>query len=142
MSTIIGRMNAFNTMTAAKDYGTGECMHTVEVHILSWVASNPGISPVQVAIDWNRTKGAVSQIIKKLEEKGLLIRDREEGRKSIRLYVTEKGARLDQAHRAYDTQNYVEFLKLMGKRFSSEEIQRSFEMMEEWIELSMTWEPS
>ena len=142
MSTIIERMNALNTITAAKDYGTGESMHTVEVHILSWIVANPGISPIQVAVDWNRTKGAVSQIIKKLEEKGLLVRDKEDGRKSIRLYVTEKGATLDRAHRAYDTRNYEGFLKLVEKKFSLKEIERGFELMEEWIELSKTWEPS
>ena len=68
MSTIIERLNALNTITAAKDYGTGEKMHTVEVHILSWIAENPGISVTDVALAWNRTKGAVSQIIRKLEE--------------------------------------------------------------------------
>ena len=93
MSTIIERLNALNTITAAKDYGTGEKMHTVEVHILSWIAENPGISVTDVALAWNRTKGAVSQIIRKLEEKGMVERKNPpDNKKTVCLYVTEKGA--------------------------------------------------
>lgn len=143
MSTIMERMNALNTITAAKDYGTGEKFHTVEVHILSYIAEYPGVSVTEVARDWNRTKGAVSQIIKKLEGKGLVYREKEAGNnKKVCLYVTEEGARLDQAHRDYDTRNYKGFLQILQKHFSWEEIQDSFRLMEVWIDLSMEWDPS
>ncbi|GAA6492465.1 hypothetical protein K280104A7_20290 [Candidatus Bariatricus faecipullorum] len=143
MSTIIERLNALNTITAAKDYGTGEKMHTVEVHILSWIAENPGISVTDVALAWNRTKGAVSQIIRKLEEKGMVERKNPpDNKKTVCLYVTEKGAELDRAHREYDSRNYVAFLKMVEKYFEPEEIEKAFEFMEIWTELSMQWEPS
>ncbi len=143
MATIVERMSAFNTSKSPRDYGSGEYFNPVEVHMASYIADNPGISATTVARDWNRTKGAVSQIIKKLEEKGVICREKEQGNdKTICLYVTEKGARLDELHREYDTRNYERFLDVLENYFSEEDIQKTFAVLDAWIELSMNWEPS
>ena len=52
------------------DYGTGEIISMVEVHILTIIEENPGITVTEVALGWNRTKGAISQTISKLEKRG------------------------------------------------------------------------
>ncbi|WP_260399874.1 helix-turn-helix domain-containing protein [Peribacillus simplex] len=46
----------------------------VEVHTLTVIEENPGITVTEVALEWNRTKGPVSQIITKLEKRSLIIR--------------------------------------------------------------------
>lgn len=143
MSTIIERMSAMNSITEARDYGTDEKFHAVEVHILSYIAEHPGISTTEIARDWNRTKGAVSQIIKKLERKNLIYKSKEEGnKKRVCLYVTEEGKKLDMAHQEYDSRNYINFLKIVKEYYTDEQIQEAFQFMDLWISLSMNWEPS
>lgn len=136
MSTIVELMNAHNTFTEARDFGTGEKYHTVEIHIMSYIADNPGITVTELACDWNRTKGAISQIIKKLETKDLIFRQKDRGNnKNVYLYVTEKGKILDEAHKKYDNKNYKDFLNELQKHYSEKKIQELFEMLETWITL-------
>lgn len=143
MSDILERMISMNQTTTPIDYGTGEQYNPVEVHTLSYIADYPGISPSEIARDWNRTKGAVSQIIKKLSSRGLIIRKKKEGNdKTVCLYVTEAGKKLDKAHREYDTRNYESFLKQMEAHFDREIIEEAFQVMDTWIELSKDWTPS
>ena len=136
MSTIIERMSALNTLTEARDFGTGEKYFTVEIHIMSYIANHPGITVTKLARDWNRTKGAISQIVKKLETKELIYRVRGKGAvKGVCLYVTEKGKRLDCAHREYDNKTYADFYTKFEEYYSAEKVQELFGMLEKWIEL-------
>ncbi|MBQ6356433.1 MAG: MarR family transcriptional regulator [Solobacterium sp.] len=63
-----------------------------EVTILNIIDQAPGITSQEIARETATTKGAVAQIIKSLDGKGLLIRERE-GR-MIHLSVTEKAHEL------------------------------------------------
>lgn len=142
MSDILERLISMNQTTTPIDYGTGEVYNSVEVHTLSYIADYPGISASEIARDWNRTKGAVSQIIKKLASRGLISRHKKEGNdKTVCLYVTEEGEKLDAAHRAYDTRNYERFLVLMEDHFSKEAIEEAFHVMDVWNDLSKEWHP-
>ena len=58
-----------------RDYGTGLMINMVEVHTLTMIADNPGITVNELSKMWNRTKGAVSQNVAKLEKKGLISLD-------------------------------------------------------------------
>lgn len=140
MSMIMERMHAINTSSEAKDYGTGEMFYSVEIHILSSIAENPGISVTELARKWNRTKGAVSQILKKLESKELIYRKKEAGdkRKSF-LYASELGMKLHEAHVAYDTRNYEKFFEQLTRYCTQEQIWQTFGVLEKWIELSQEW---
>lgn len=85
------------------DYGTGELYTSTEVHIVTRVEDNPGITVTQIAEDTFRTKSAVSQMVSKLEAKGLLRREQDaQNAKLQRLYVTEKGLKLSRFHKQYD----------------------------------------
>ncbi len=57
-----------------KYYGTEELLYTNEVHTLKIIAQNEGITQKQLTDKMFRTKGATSVMIKKLEKKGLIIR--------------------------------------------------------------------
>ncbi|WP_068504372.1 MarR family transcriptional regulator [Paenibacillus kribbensis] len=54
---------------ATRDYGTGDHINMVEVHTLTMIEENPGITAAKLALEWNRTKGAASQIVIKLEQR-------------------------------------------------------------------------
>lgn len=77
-------------INTARDYGTDEIFHMVEVHTLTVIEENPGITVTEAALKRNRTRGAVSQIISKLEKRDLIIR-KKEGRnaKNVHQYATE-----------------------------------------------------
>ena len=142
MSDIMERMIAQNSVNVPVDYGTGEKYNHVEVHVLSHVVDNPGISVTEVAQNWNRTKGAVSQIVKKLVQSGMIYKGKKEGNdKTLCLYATPKGQALDIKHREYDSRNYRNFIELMKKEVPEKDIYVMFQVMEVWTRLSMEWIP-
>lgn len=85
-----------------KNYGIGEAYSAVEMHILIRIAQNPGISVTELAKRNGRTKGSVSQIIGKLELKGLIVRKkRQENAHFISLHTTPKGEEVSKAFQQY-----------------------------------------
>lgn len=120
----------------AHDYGTGEVINMVEVHTLTVIEENPGITVTEVALEWNRTKGAVSQIIAKLEKRGLIIRKKESGNaKNVHLYVTDRGELLSKAHKAYDIKELTWADKTLHNSFTTEEIDVFYKVMQQYTEL-------
>ena len=88
---------------ALRDYGTGDLYTSTEVHMVTRIEENPGITASKIAEDTLRTKSAVSQMIAKLEAKGLVYREKDpDNGKQYFLYVTEKGNHLSMCHKAYD----------------------------------------
>ena len=61
-----------------KDYGTGELYSPVEAHLLEKIYFNPGITVTELAKKSNRSKGAISQVVTKLIDKGLVIKTSQE----------------------------------------------------------------
>ncbi|MEH7515280.1 MarR family transcriptional regulator [Gottfriedia acidiceleris] len=129
-------MNYSDYIKSARDYGTGEIINMVEVHTLTVIEENPGITVTEVALEWNRTKGAVSQIISKLEKRGLIKRKKEVGNaRIVHLYVTEKGNLLSKAHKEYDINELIWADKTLSKSFTSEEINVFYNVMQKYTEL-------
>lgn len=118
------------------DYGTGEIINMVEVHILTIIEENPGITVTEVALEWNRTKGAISQTITKLENRGLIERKKEDNdAKSIHLYATKKGIILSQAHKTYDIKELTSANKILSESFTLKEIDIFYKIMNKYTEL-------
>lgn len=118
------------------DYGTGEIISMVEVHILTIIEENPGITVTEVALGWNRTKGAISQTISKLEKRGLILRKKEENNaKNIHLYVTEKGKNLSISHKNYDIKELTMANDVLLESFSEKEIDAFYKVMKEYTKL-------
>ena len=86
-----------------QDYGTGELYTSLEVHTVTLIEENPGITASEIAEHNYRTKGAISQILNKLEEKGLIRREKDpnNARRTL-LYVTVSGLELSRKHKEYD----------------------------------------
>lgn len=116
------------------DYGTGETYTSVEVHTLKHIADNPGITVTELARDYGKTKGAVSQILKKIESKGLIRREADPGNDNkCLLYITEKGEMLDGAHRSYDERNSSETMDRVRENFDEDEFNMAFRVLESWL---------
>lgn len=71
-----------------------------EIHTVSAVAESPGIGLTALAEQQAVTKGAASQMVSRLVQKGLIHKERGAGRE-ISLSVTDTGARAHDAHMAF-----------------------------------------
>ena len=105
----------------ARDYGTGQKYTTLEAHTITLIENNPGITVTGIAKKFNRTKSSVSQLVSRLERKGLVMKTRQDGEdQKIRyLFVTEAGRAFSIAHTAYDEERYHLYVDRLLKYFPS-----------------------
>lgn len=128
--------NIYTSTKIPHDYGTGEEYTSVEVHTLKDITDNPGITVTELARDYGKTKGAVSQILKKIESKGLIYRQVDEDNDNrFHLFPTEKGIQLDDAHRQYDQIKFGESMNIVRRNFKEEQINTAFEVLETWLQV-------
>lgn len=117
-------------MLKPRDYGTGEVVNVVEVHTLSMIADNPGICITDVARLWNRTLGAASRNIDKLQSKGYIEKKKLDGNnKTIRLYPTEKGTELARLHSECDKQQVQALTEKVLENHSPDEVIKFFSVL-------------
>ena len=135
-SDILDQAGSLHASTLHLDYGTGEKFTSTEVHTLSYVVDHPGISVTQLAHDTGKTKGAISQMIKKLVGKDLLRREESPiSERSNRLYATDAGLALHAAHKRYDTASFGKTYKALCEMYSPDEVNAAWSILETWIEL-------
>jgi DNA-binding MarR family transcriptional regulator len=85
-----------------RDYGTGDLLHPSEIHTLQAVGDSEGINITGLAERLGITKSGVSQMVRKLEAKGLVERMKKPGNdKEILLGMTEKGKTAYHEHERY-----------------------------------------
>ena len=122
--------------SAAKDYGNGDKMNMAEIHTLSLIADNPGISVSGVSKMWNRTLSAASQNINKLAKKNLIKKKKENGNnKTIHLYVTENGQKLSDMHKAYDRKELSKVTEALLKIHTLDDLKTALNVIETGISL-------
>jgi len=120
------------------DYGTGEMYTALEVHTVSRIEDNPGITVTEIAEQTARTKGAVSQIITKLENKGLVRREKDpENPRRVCLYVTHQGLELSRCHKKFDDINMGLILERWISLFGYDAVEKHFQIMQDHIGLYM-----
>jgi DNA-binding MarR family transcriptional regulator len=73
------------------DYGTGDLLYFTEVHTISMVGKNRAVNMTQLADIMGVTRGAISQTIRKLVVKNLIIKSNTRNLKEINLRLSDKG---------------------------------------------------
>lgn len=117
-------------------YGAGTPINMVEVHTLTTIEENPGITISELASMWKRTNSALSQTATKLEQKGYIIRVKAPtNARAVQLYVTASGRELSMAHKAYDIKNASETIAALIHRTTAEEVDDFFRVIEKYTEL-------
>lgn len=112
------------------DYGEGIPLTMIESHTLTYIEDNPGVTISELASYWNKTKGAISQTVSRLEKWELVIKEKENGNlKNVHLYTTETGTRLSKAHKLYDTIDIVKTMDELKKECSTEEIDNFYKVI-------------
>jgi DNA-binding MarR family transcriptional regulator len=74
-----------------KDYGTGDLLYFAELHTITVVARNHEINMTELAEILGVTRGAISQTIRKLVAKNLILKSNITNRKEVNLRLSEKG---------------------------------------------------
>lgn len=108
-------------------YGKDIIFSHIEIHILSAVRENPGISAQELAAKYFRSKGAISQIIKRLEKEGLLTKEKNMSNERVNnLFVTPMGQVACKNHALQEEHIFQrpEFLSL-----SLEDVQKADEIL-------------
>lgn len=115
---------------APRDYGTGEKVNMLSVHIMSDIEEHPGITVTELAEEWVRTKGSISQVIKYLDENGYIIKKKEgNNNKNVHLYPTSKGVELSLAHKMYDARNLKNTLDFFTHYCTEEELTAFYKVL-------------
>ncbi|QQK07780.1 MarR family winged helix-turn-helix transcriptional regulator [Miniphocaeibacter halophilus] len=118
------------------DYGTGEVYTSVEVHTLKEIADNPDTTLTELSKNTGKTKGAISQILKKIEKKGLIYKEIDKNNENrFFLRITEKGKILNDCHKEYDEKHFGESMNIVREMFSEEQINTTFEVLEAWLNI-------
>lgn len=83
------------------DIGHGVLLYPSEFHLIDTVGKNPAENLTSIASRFGVTKGAISQMVKKLEKKGIVEKVRVPGnKKDIMLELTEFGKEAFEWHKS------------------------------------------
>ena len=77
-----------------KDYGTGDLLYFTEIHTIAMVGKNREINMTKLADMMGVTRGAISQTIRKLTGKNLIIKSNTNNRKEYNLRLSERGLKV------------------------------------------------
>lgn len=127
-------LHYYNYIISKHDYGTGDLISMIEAHTITYIEENPGTTVSELAIYWKKTKGAISQTVSKLIEKGFVRREQAEysGRTYL-LYVTEEGLKLSKAHKLYDIIDIAKTLDQLLEHCSVDEIDAFYKVIKQYI---------
>jgi DNA-binding MarR family transcriptional regulator len=93
----------------------GEILFPAEIHIVSEIKENAGIHVTALAEKLSVTVGAVSQILLKLERKGLVIKEKDiQNQSRFLLRLTSEGELVHTNHLKFHKEFDVLFNKLLG----------------------------
>lgn len=86
-------INKYNQKAkTAKHYGTEDLLYSAEVHMIELIGSYEAITTTQLAEKLGITKGAISQITRKLLEKNLIVKNPSAERSNeVLISLTDKG---------------------------------------------------
>lgn len=105
-----------------RDFGVDFPLSPAEMHAIDVVGSQPGIHVSEVAEKKGVTSGAISQIIRKLEQKGLVLRYKDPGNhKSVQLKLTAKGGIAFQQFQTFKSELLTDFWKTFNEPLNPEQ---------------------
>jgi len=105
-----------------KDYGTGDMLYFTEVHTLAMIGRQGEVNVTRLAELMGVTKGAISQTIRKLTAKGLILRNQKKNKKEVFLNLTEKGITVYRAQESF-RKELVEFAGSLYRKATPEDVE-------------------
>jgi DNA-binding MarR family transcriptional regulator len=90
-----------------KDYGTGDLLYFTEIHTITMVGKNREINMTQLSDMMGVTKGAISQTIRKLVNKNLILKSNSNNRKEINLRLSAKGKKVYKGQQSFQKELFT-----------------------------------
>jgi DNA-binding MarR family transcriptional regulator len=90
-----------------KDFGTGDLLYVSEIHAIHAIASNPEINLTQLAELSGVTRGAISQMVKRLVSKRYIARYKVRNKKEVNLRLSDKGFLINQHYEDFEKERFV-----------------------------------
>ena len=116
-----------------------ENFNMIEMHTLTYINDIPGITATELSRLWHKSKSSISQTVKKLVEAGYVEKSHSENNeKNALLYVTEKGQRLSNIHKAYDVADITQTAEHLIGRCGQEDLDAFYRVLEEYVKLMKT----
>ena len=99
-----------------RDYGQGIFMTQTEIHTIAIIGDRPGINVTELAKLRGVTKGAASQLIYKLVDKGYVCKETSPNSDTaVCLTLTDTGRIAYEGHNAYHEKSGSEFMKELSE---------------------------
>jgi len=123
-----------------RDFGTGDPIFMSEIHTLCVIGDMPGIKITDLSVRLGVTKGAISKITKKMEEKELIERYQEPGNdKEVLLKLTPKGKIAYLGHEEYH-EKALERIMMKVEKLTKEQtvfVLQVFDALEEMMDITL-----
>lgn len=104
-----------------KDFGTGDLLYVSEIHAIHYIGGNPEINMTQLAEISGVTKGAISQIVKRLVRKQYIALYKTKNKKEVNLRLSDKGYIINQHYEEFEKERFV-FAEQLYENASREDI--------------------
>ena len=99
-----------------RDYETGDILYPSEIHVIASIAENPNTYMAEIANILGVTRGAIMQLVLKLEKKELVERyTKGKNSKKVFLKLTSKGIKAASGHEKYHKNMYQDLSLLLKK---------------------------
>ena len=119
------------------DFGVGVLLYPSEIHMVSRVDALDGVGVTELADAMGITKGAVSQLITRLEKKGLVAKETDpEHRARVLIRTTGLGRTASANHMEFHRNHDREFLDYLARldEASYASVVRMAEEMDKWMD--------
>jgi DNA-binding MarR family transcriptional regulator len=101
-------------MRSPKSYGLKELWYSQDIHVLVGLAENPNLTASALAKSLAVSRSAVTQVVQKLESKGVLVRYATPGNRKEKLHrLTEAGEAVVKAHKEFHERIEASALKAL-----------------------------
>lgn len=108
---------------------TNELIYRFELHIIEAIGNNANITVNELAKKMNVTKGAISQVVTKLVQKGIVVRNKNlYNKKIVELVLTSKGEKIYQGHEQFHA-NINEQISEHLSKYSEAELQLIYDVL-------------
>jgi DNA-binding MarR family transcriptional regulator len=89
-----------------KDFGTGDRLYVSEIHAIYLIGVHPEINMTRLSELAGVTKGAVSQMVKRLVNKRYIARYKVKNKKEVNLRLSDKGFIIYQQYLAFANERF------------------------------------
>lgn len=122
---------AKNFETAPRYYVDDELLYSSEIHIIDTVGRNHGEHLSEIARRFGVTKGAASQLIKKLEKKGYVYKELDDTNQTrMKVLLTDKGREAFDKHIEFHAIHHKGFGEFLSKQ-SDQNLDNIFNFLNE-----------